>query len=94
MSPTRPVRAGRGYPDVDTALGEYDAQGRVGGGTCSGDSRRRGLASASVHAFERGRCVQMDCQLGFLWSGVKAGTAVTLHDSLYVDRSTEFQCII
>ena len=94
MSPLRPVRAGIGYPDVDTALGEYDAQGRVGGGTCSGDSRRRGLASASVHAFKRGRCVQMDCQMGFLWFGVKAGTAVTLHDPLYVDRSIQTQYII
>ena len=36
----------------------------------------------------------MDCQLGFLWFGVKAGTAVTLHDSLYADRSTKFQCVI
>ena len=32
--------------------------------------------------------------MGFLWFGVKAGTAVTLHDPLYVDRSTKFQCII
>ena len=32
--------------------------------------------------------------MGFLWFGVNAGTAVTLHDQLYVDRSTKFQCII
>ena len=30
----------------------------------------------------------------FLWSGVKAGTAVTLHAPLYVDRSIRFRYIM